>query len=325
MTDATRASITGTLRLLEANEIRARRRPFALILYCLWQFALGILISVPVHAWANAVWGQHPDGDSVLFRPGARELLAWLGTTGPAPSIVVHATLVIVVAAALTESLILGMVLCALSAGRDELGIAPRPAAMLRVAASAFGPLTLLFIAVSFTELGFAFVGLFAGSLAGPGLVARFGEASSLALRLAILAPFLLLASIIGVLGDLARASVVRRTMRAPHDTAWTHTKAAVLSIFIAERRSLARAYGAWVRRALFGLACIAAGALLTRTMGALGPSSLMAALVVHRLALVGRAAFRWSWFADASRFAARTEAEAGPSAEGPRALDDVS
>src|SRR5690606_3936791 len=55
------------------REVRARRRPVATLLVYFWELAWALLVAAPVHAWARRSWGTHPDGDAVLFRPGARE------------------------------------------------------------------------------------------------------------------------------------------------------------------------------------------------------------------------------------------------------------
>jgi hypothetical protein len=77
-----------TLEAVDPAEIRARRRPGAVVLVFLWELAWALVVATPVHAWATSAWGAHPDGDAVLWLPGGRDLLVWLGQEDAALGVV---------------------------------------------------------------------------------------------------------------------------------------------------------------------------------------------------------------------------------------------
>ncbi len=203
------------LRLLDPSEVRARRRPVALGLYVAYQMATGLLVALPVHAWAKAVWGAHPDGDAVLFRPGARDLLAWIGGTSVTLDVVGRTTLALGALIVLMHPLPLGLLLAALATGRDVLGIAPRPRALVRAAAPMFAPLLLVFVIASLAQLCVLGLGFAAGGFFESSLTAWLGERPALLARVAMLLPFVFAASVFGVEADVARAYVADRDRRA--------------------------------------------------------------------------------------------------------------
>lgn len=293
------------LRLLDPSEIRARRRPVALGLYVAYQMAAGLFVAIPTYAWAKAVWGAHPDGDAVLFRPGARDLLAWLGGSSVPLDVVGRTTLTLAALVVLMHPIALGMLLAALTTGRDELGIAPRPRALVRAAAPMFGPLLLVFVIASLAQtcvvgLGFAFGGLFESSL-----TAWIGEQPALFARAAMLAPFVFVASLFGVEADVARAHVARTAIETPARPAWDGARAAIVAAVRLDRRDVASAYVAWAWRAALGVAFVGLGAVVSSTLGGKGGLALAALFVVHRVVVAGRAALRASWLARALRLAA--------------------
>ncbi|MDF2697380.1 MAG: hypothetical protein K0S65_5763, partial [Labilithrix sp.] len=87
----------GSPYALEPTRIRARRRPGMVLFVWAWELVCAFFIATPVHAFAKAVWGSHPDGDAVVFRPGGRSLLTWLGDEGPALAVVLRTTFLLFV------------------------------------------------------------------------------------------------------------------------------------------------------------------------------------------------------------------------------------
>jgi len=93
---------------------------------------------MPTAAWATSVWGAHPEGDAVLFRPGAYELLTWLGDSGPALAATSRTSLVLALVSLVLGQLALGALLASLALGRDEL-LPPGEAAIVEAAGAASG------------------------------------------------------------------------------------------------------------------------------------------------------------------------------------------
>ena len=89
-------------------DIRARHAPVAIVLVFLWELAWALLVATPVHAWAHRTWGSHPDGDAVLFRPGGRELVSWIGALDDASVVVLRTTLLLLFVGALVSQIPLG-------------------------------------------------------------------------------------------------------------------------------------------------------------------------------------------------------------------------
>lgn len=297
------------LRLLDASEIRARRRPFAFVLYCLWYFVAGAVVAAPVSIWANAVWGSHPDGDAVLFRPGARELLVWLSGNGPALPIAARTTLLLAGGMLLLHQLPLAMTFAALSSGHGSIGTAPRTRTMLRSATSMLASFTLLFAIVSAAELVTIGAGVALASWIGPSLVSSVGEVPALALRVGITLPFLFAASVLGVEGDVARAHVARNAIEAPARSTWALTKSSLRFAVTIGKRAFAGAYIGWAWRAAAGCGFVVLGEVVSSALGGKGGSSLTLLFVAHQLVVVGRTALRMSWFARTSRTAAMSAA----------------
>jgi len=106
-----RASMKDTIL---RREIRARQRPVAFVLLYLWELAWSLLIAAPIHAWARRSWGAHPDGDGVLFRPGARELATWIGGADEAAAVVVRMTILLLVVGAIIGQVPLGALVASL-------------------------------------------------------------------------------------------------------------------------------------------------------------------------------------------------------------------
>lgn len=293
------------LRLLDPSEVRARRRPVALGLYVAYQMATGLLVALPVHAWAKAVWGAHPDGDAVLFRPGARDLLAWIGGTSVTLDVVGRTTLALGALIVLMHPLPLGLLLAALATGRDVLGIAPRPRALVRAAAPMFAPLLLVFVIASLAQLCVLGLGFAAGGFFESSLTTWIGERPALLARVAMLLPFVFAASVFGVEADVARAYVARTAIAQPARPSWDNARAAIVAAVRLGRRDLASAYVAWVWRAALGVAFVGLGALASNALGGKGGVALAALFAAHRLVVAGRAALRASWLAEALRRAA--------------------
>jgi hypothetical protein len=107
-----------TIAPFAARLIHARKRPGAIAFVFLAEAASALLVATPVHAWAGRVWGNHPDGDAVLFIPGARDLMVWLGQNDAALAVTVRTAIVLLVVSAVLMQLPLGALVASLAFGR---------------------------------------------------------------------------------------------------------------------------------------------------------------------------------------------------------------
>ena len=66
------------LALLANDAMRARRRPFSVLAFALYQAAVGCLVAWPIAKTVGATFGRHPHGDAALFEEGGYALADWL-------------------------------------------------------------------------------------------------------------------------------------------------------------------------------------------------------------------------------------------------------
>ena len=82
------------------------------------ELAWAFVVATPVHAWARRAWGAHPDGDAVLFAPGGRDLLVWLGQDDAGLSVTARTTIVLLAVGAVLLQLPFGALVASLAFGR---------------------------------------------------------------------------------------------------------------------------------------------------------------------------------------------------------------
>lgn len=297
---------TDELRLLDPSEIRARRRPRAILVVWAWELACSLLIALPVHVWANKVWGTHPDGDAVLFQPGGHALLSWLGDDGPALSIVVRTTLVTLLVLGTLGQLVTGMLIASLASGRGRLGLAPKTSVTLRAGASTFLPFVGIGLIEGAAQGAVIGIGALVSSSVDRSLAPSLGDARSFAMRMVVLSLFVLVAAILGVVADLVRVAFGRRAVSAPPGARASFGEAVRVAVRTA-RHAIGRATLAWGWRAAIGVGLIWLGALAGDVTGARGGAFLWLLFVVHQLLLLLRATLRASWLANALRLVLRS------------------
>jgi hypothetical protein len=285
------------IQLLEASAIRARRRPNAVMYLWLWELVCAWLVTTPIHAWAKAAWGAHPDGDVDLFRPGAHSLLTWLGgSTSELPTVLKTSGLLLVVFA-IASQLITGAVIASLTSG-DDARRPPGGAFALGVSVHAFLPLGAISLLTLVFEAFVFGVGLFLSNAIDDALKPSLGDARSFTVHLVVVALFALAALAVGVAGDLARTAMVRGItgdIIANERVAFTRRlRSAILA---AARASFGRAFAAWGWRALASIALLYVAALAGERM-----SGVWLPFAVHQLVIAARAALRVSWLANALR-----------------------
>lgn len=131
------------------------------------------------------------------------------------------------------------------------------------------------------------------GAYVSDSVLARLGEARSDQLGWLVTILFVCVALAVGVVHDLARASVVRFRVGALKACAlaWNTFRGHPVSLF-----------GSWGWRACAGLVPIAAASMVTDRIALRTGSSLFAVFALHQVVLGARIALRASWLAKAVR-----------------------
>lgn len=295
---------------LPPADIRARRRPRAIVYVYVAELLWALIVATPVHAWARRAWGSHPDGDAVLWLPGGRELLVWLGQNDAALGVVSRTAMVLMVAGVIAMQVPLGALLASLAFARgDEEGaLADRRAlpwkSALHVGTSAFMPLAGLLALGSVAAIIVLVLGGIAGAAVDHGFAERLGDARSFTLRLITFALFAAVAALIGVVVDLARAAIARdiglAAAKGTSAPGWTTMLRGIGTALIVARRQLRVATLAWAWRASLGLGLIVIGALGAQALGGKGGAALLVLWLVHQAVVLLRVALRASWLARA-------------------------
>ena len=298
--DAAETPAAEPLRVLRASEIHARRRPRAVAFLWLWELVAAVVVATPLQAWARAIWGRHPDGDAPIFRAGGQDLLAWVLERGPALSIVIRSTLVLLFVFVLLAPLVTGVLGASLVTAQGKR--APSAMSSLRLGLAAYFPLLTVGALATACEGFLLGVGVIASSLVDHRLAHALGDARSFLVRLVVLAIFVAGVLVLGVAADLGRVAVVRAVALDPEASTLTHLRRALGSAAATARRSLGRATLGWAWRALVSIVLVVAGSLLGDAVGGQGGSVLLALFVAHQLLIAGRAALRASWLANALR-----------------------
>lgn len=295
------------LRNLPASDIRARKRPGAIVLLYLWELGFSLVIASPVHAWARRAWGSHPDGDAVLWKEGGRELLTWLGQVDAALPVVSRAAMVLLLFGAIFSQLPLAALLASLGFARDHEGAPPRSTTALRAGMNAFFPLVVVLAFLALTHVVVLGIGSALAGVIDHGFERSLGDAQSFQLRIAVLALFLLISAFAGVFIDLARAAIGREaglaSMRGSVHPAWNVMLRGIrVAIATSRNRGIYIALRGWAVRAIAGVVLLAIGWYSASILGGKGGGALIALWVIHQLVVFGRVALRASWLAQAMR-----------------------
>lgn len=299
---------------LAPDAIRARTRPFAILAYWLWEAAFALVVATPVHAWARRAWGTHPSGDAVLWAPGARDLLAWLGDEGPARVVVLRTSIALFALGIVLVQLPLGALLASLAFGRDEDGRPLRIARAASYGVRAFVPMGSLLVIAGCVELAAVGTFGFGAAATGDAVAARLGDMGAFVVRAVVTGLGLVLAGAVGAIVDIARAHVVQGVVSedAPilgEAIAGVAPRGRVLGalrvIWKTPSRALRAALVAWAWRAAVGLVLVLVAAKVADALGGRGGLALALLACVHQGVVLGRAALRASWLARASRLAA--------------------
>jgi hypothetical protein len=306
-------------RLLEPGAIRAWRRPRAVALLWAWQLLCSIFLATPIHAWAKAVWGSHPDGDAVLFRPGGYALLAWLTDNSHALSVVVRTTLFAIAVFGVLGQIITGAVIASLASGS---GARERPASMyfaVRAGAAAFFPLTATSIVFGAIQGSAVAVGLLAGAEVERALIASMGDAAAFRAHVVVVLLFVLAALATGIVADLARVAIVRDVVRTGEQRSSTrqYLVDGIVAALRTARGTFGRASVAWGWRAALSLALVYIAARTSDIVGAGEGGALQLLFVFHQVVVFARAGLRTSWLATSLRLVGNAEPKHEPALQG--------
>lgn len=291
-----RSSIGDTM---QRREIRARERPRAIILVYLWELAWALLVAAPLHAWAKRSWGAHPDGDAVLFRAGARELSAWVGSADEAGSVVVRMTFLLLLVGTIIGQVPLAALVAALIRRI-------RATQALSIGVRAWIPLIGVLVLATFVELLVVGGGMFAATAADHALRDRMGDARAFGVRLAVLAFFFLVAALVGIVADLARVSVARDVAEQDPDAEPRSGLAVLRSslriAFSTMRHRFGSAFMGWTWRTVVGAMLLGLAWTIGSMVGGRGGIVLLLLFLLHQGIVFVRTALRASWLAHALR-----------------------
>ncbi len=277
---------------LETGSILARSRPRAIVALWTWDAALGLVLGSSVASVASEAYGHHPDGDAPLFLAGGLPLFDLvrhaLVVSGPLLSLLVviaavaHLIGIVPATAALTE-----LAYCS-PAGRTPRVRDTLSRAMTAVPASfTIGILTLV------AQAAVLLVGILVASVQAPMTAARFGEPSGDKVYATLLGLTLVAATVVGVVGDMARAAVVR------NDATSILAIRMAVRVFAAHPFALTWSY-AW--RAASSWLPVAMGVVLATRLGGRPGAALFVLAAFHQVVIIVRVAMRTSWMARSLR-----------------------
>ena len=278
--------------LLKTAAMRARRHPWALAGLWAWQSALALAVSWPAASLVGATYAGHPRGDGPLWDAGGHALLDFLwhgsrGLAGLTASAEIALSLAAIAGLLPTAAVMIAMAY----ATRDR-----RPAGFVRsVGGAARAMPSLLWLLVIMGVAEAATVGV--GALIAVGAQAWFhdglGEARAERVGVAVGLVFVVAASGLGVVHDLARAAVVC-------------TRATALRALVLGARTFGRAplpiWWSWAWRAITALAPVLAAAAVATRIGGRGGGTLVLLALLHQGVVLSRVALHASWLAQALR-----------------------
>jgi hypothetical protein len=281
---------------VDASAIHARLHPWALAGVWAWESGLALVASWPAASLVQAAYGSDPRGDAPLWDAGGHALLDFVWHERHAVSALTRAA-----AFSLAVSLVAGLVpLAALMTAmayetRDgrRAGLARSLAAGVRT----FPPFAVLLVLFGVAQGLVAGAGVGAATLVEGLARVRLGEAPAQLLEASVTVPFLLGASVVGVVHDLARVAVVRSGVGG--------LRGAVLGAR-AFRSAAFALWWAWAWRAACATAMVMVGAAAASRLGGRGGVALVGLALVHQLAVFARVALRASWLGRGLRARAR-------------------
>jgi hypothetical protein len=272
--------------------ILARRCPGWIAATWAWQAGLALVVAWPAASIAGEAFGRDPRGDGPLWDPGGLPLLVFLSRDAHAVRGVLNLAGIVLVGAAVAGLLPAAALMIAMSDAAADRTRRRSISFVWARAARAFPALAILLGVVTLVEssaaggawLGIKLIDVWAHDAWGE---AR-AEAIEMALALAALVP---LAAVLGVVHDLARASVVRYRVGAAR------------ALFLGARAFRLTPWSlswAWAWRAGLAWGVLLPAAALADAVGSRSGGALVLIACVHESTIGVRAAIHASWMAKA-------------------------
>lgn len=272
--------------------ILARHHPWAIAGIWAWQTALALVASWPAASLARAFFGASPAGDAELWKPGGYALLdfLWHGARALAPA--AGAAKVVLLVGVVAGLLPLAASLFAMAHEAHHHSRAGFVRCITR-ALAAMPALLLLMVLMGAAQAAALGIGLLVAKGSETWLEASLGDARAQRMGLALGFAFVLAASGIGVVHDLARALVVGSRTRAVRalSRAWHAFGRAPLFL-----------WWSWAWRALTAIIPVLAVAAVAARIGGRGGMTLFLLTVLHQAVALSRVALHLSWLASALR-----------------------
>ena len=271
---------------LRKDAIRARRRPRVVMLLWLWEATLGVLLGSTFASVATTAYGHHPDGDAPLFAPGGLPLLDLARHSLAARGPLLAATLLTVAFARFVGILPAAAVFADILFTTSRKRAPPLRHVLLRGLVALPASLSIAVVTLALQGAAVAF-GLIVAATLSSSAVARLGARDGDLVVLAIAALGVAGAVVVGVTGDIARASVVRH--EAP---AFIAIPQGMRSF---ARHPMALTWSYLWREASSWVPVIVV-AMVATELGGRGGLALVVLAGLHQAVIVTRASIKASW-----------------------------
>lgn len=246
--------------------------------YWVFEAALALLVALPVRAVVERAYGQHPDGDAVLFRPGALELTELVYRFDPPTSLFPTLLVTVAVLAVVVGHLPLAGAIAYLDGEEDWARIALRSFFRMIGAFAAFGVVRWLVV------IG----GVALASWVASSRTELHGEVSAFQWAVASFVPFALLAWALATTEDYAYVAVVK-TQRLGDAAGATYAAL--------RRKRLGPALYFGAQLAAQAL-CIGIASTVAASLGGQGGFALFVLFVVHQCVQLARIGLKVRWLA---------------------------
>jgi hypothetical protein len=273
------------------SAILARRCPGWIAATWAWQAGLAMVVAWPAASIAGEAFGRDPRGDGPLWDPGGLPLLVFLSRDANAVRGILNLAAIVFVGAAVAGLLPAAALMIAMSDAANRR----RRRSISRVCARAvraFPALAILLVVVTLVESSAAGGAWVAVKLIDVWAHDAWGEARAEAIEMAVcLAALVPLAAVLGVVHDLARASVVRYRVGAAR------------ALFLGARAFRLTPWSlswAWAWRAGLAWGVLLPAAALADAMGSRSGETFVLLACLHESTIGVRAALRASWMARA-------------------------
>ncbi len=261
-------SVARTSRLLRVS-----------LLYWLFETALALVVALPIRSVAERAYGQHPDGDAVLFRAGSLELTELVYRFDPATSLLPTLVVTVALIALVIGHVPLAAAISYLDEQEDWARVAVRSFFRMLTMFATFGVVRWLALGA-----GVALAFWVAGARAE-----AHGEVAAFNWAVASFIPFALLAWAVSTAEDYAYVGVVRT--RGLLD-------AAITTYTALRRKRLAPALYFGAQLAGHALCLGIAASLAASLGGGKGGFALVVLFVAHQLVQLTRIFLKVRWLA---------------------------